>query len=368
MFDKITENTQINTFDKLNNLLYLPSPSLSEIEEFCSEIATETKQSKKKVELEVLNTTLLFYYYYSLIFSKGKVSLEQFKKNSKEFANLADLIRNKWGFLSQNVRNLTSEFVEENIPRYLAIFEKIYEIIELNKKTEKFMLIPSFRSNINQLEKFLDEVKQSMTNFKLAVDEVSSKPLSETRIWEQSTLAEKSQKNIELSDKIKQIKSESDKKKVHLVILEQLFEYIEELSPNNEQIKQLRRKILKQNFEESTASQIPSKAKEKESVISNHIEITPGVCGGKPRIAGHRIRVQDVVIWHEKMGLSPDEIVFHHPSINLADVYAALAYYHDNREEIRRQIKESEDFVRELQAKNPSKLQQKLKGRNVTND
>ncbi|WP_157221733.1 DUF433 domain-containing protein, partial [Microcystis sp. T1-4] len=23
-------------------------------------------------------------------------------------------------------------------------------------------------------------------------------------------------------------------------------------------------------------------------VISQHIEITPGICGGKPRIAGHR--------------------------------------------------------------------------------
>ncbi|MEH2161554.1 MAG: DUF433 domain-containing protein [Nostoc sp.] len=28
------------------------------------------------------------------------------------------------------------------------------------------------------------------------------------------------------------------------------------------------------------------------SVISEHIEITPGVCGGKPRIAGHRIRAK----------------------------------------------------------------------------
>lgn len=105
-----------------------------------------------------------------------------------------------------------------------------------------------------------------------------------------------------------------------------------------------------------------------ESVINQHIEITPGVCGGKPRIAGSRIRVQDVVIWHEKMGLSPDEIVSQYSNITLADVYAALAYYHDNLEQIRQQIKESEAKVKELQAKTPSKLQQKLRGRNVTND
>lgn len=99
------------------------------------------------------------------------------------------------------------------------------------------------------------------------------------------------------------------------------------------------------------------------SIISEHIEITPGVCGGKPRIAGHRIRVQDIVIWHERMGLSPDEIVYHYPSITLADVYAALAYYHDHLDDIRQQIAEGEAFVKEVQAETPSILQHKLKSR-----
>ena len=63
------------------------------------------------------------------------------------------------------------------------------------------------------------------------------------------------------------------------------------------------------------------------AVISEHIEITPGICGGKPRIAGHRIRVQDIVIWHEQMGMSPDEIVSRHPTIHLADVYGVFQTY-----------------------------------------
>ena len=96
------------------------------------------------------------------------------------------------------------------------------------------------------------------------------------------------------------------------------------------------------------------------SVISQHIEITPGVCGGKPRIAGHRIRVEDIVIWHEKMGLSPDEIVSQYPSITLADVYAALAYYHDHFEEIRQHIREDEEYARDMQEKTPSLVRQKL--------
>jgi len=97
------------------------------------------------------------------------------------------------------------------------------------------------------------------------------------------------------------------------------------------------------------------------STIAEHIEITPDVCGGKPRIAGHRIKVQDVVIWHERMGMSPDEIVSQYPSITLSDVYAALAYYHDHLEEIKQQIQDHEAFARELQAKTPSLVQQKLK-------
>ena len=104
------------------------------------------------------------------------------------------------------------------------------------------------------------------------------------------------------------------------------------------------------------------------SVSKEHIVITPGVCGGKPRIAGHRIKVQDIVIWHERMGMSPDEIIYQHPSITLADVYAALAYYHDHREEIRQQIEEGENFAKQLQGNKPSLIEKILKGESVKQD
>jgi len=104
------------------------------------------------------------------------------------------------------------------------------------------------------------------------------------------------------------------------------------------------------------------------ATIISHIEITPGICGGKPRIAGHRIRVEDIVVWHEQLGLSPDEIVSQYPSISLADVYAALSYYHDNFDEIRKQMDDDEIFAREMQSKTPSLVQQKLNKLNTIND
>jgi uncharacterized protein (DUF433 family) len=94
--------------------------------------------------------------------------------------------------------------------------------------------------------------------------------------------------------------------------------------------------------------------------MSEHIEITPGVAGGKPRIAGHRITVQNVVIWHERMGKSADEISAEY-DLSLAEVYAGLAYYFDHREEIDDSIEESEAFVAALRENTPSVLQKKLK-------
>ncbi|NES23505.1 MAG: DUF433 domain-containing protein [Symploca sp. SIO3E6] len=96
--------------------------------------------------------------------------------------------------------------------------------------------------------------------------------------------------------------------------------------------------------------------------ISEHIEITPGTCGGKPSITGHRITVQNIVIWHERLGMSPEEIIYHHPSITLADVYAALTYYHDHLQEIRQQIREGEALAKEMQGDNPSIVDKIIKG------
>ncbi len=98
--------------------------------------------------------------------------------------------------------------------------------------------------------------------------------------------------------------------------------------------------------------------------VNPHIEITPGVAGGRPRIAGHRIRVQDIVVWHESLGYAPEEIVAQNQGLSLADVYAALAYYYDHADEIRRHISDDETLANELRGRTPSKLLDKLAKRN----
>ncbi|MGB6043335.1 MAG: DUF433 domain-containing protein [Pirellulales bacterium] len=86
-----------------------------------------------------------------------------------------------------------------------------------------------------------------------------------------------------------------------------------------------------------------------EPVVTRHIESTPGTCGGKPRVSGTRIRVQDIVLWTEQ-GRSPDEIVNDYPQLTLSDVHAALAYYHDNQQRIEADIRAGDDLVDRMMA------------------
>jgi uncharacterized protein (DUF433 family) len=119
---------------------------------------------------------------------------------------------------------------------------------------------------------------------------------------------------------------------------------------------------------EPTATQAPNRPPETAPLPpADRVRIvrTPGTCGGRPRIAGHRITVEDVAIWHERMGMSPDEIVSAHPSLTLSDVHPALAYYFENRQRIDADICDGERFVAEMmKAKaSPSMVREKLRQR-----
>ncbi len=59
----------------------------------------------------------------------------------------------------------------------------------------------------------------------------------------------------------------------------------------------------------------------------------PGIRGGRPKIAGTGLTVSRIAGWYE-LGMTPEEIALEYPHLTLAQVHAALAYYHVNREEI----------------------------------
>jgi uncharacterized protein (DUF433 family) len=102
-------------------------------------------------------------------------------------------------------------------------------------------------------------------------------------------------------------------------------------------------------------------------VIREYIGIKPGYCGGKPHILGHRIKVEQIAVMHERMGMSASKIVEDLPTITLAQVYAALAYYHDHRDEIEADIRAGDEFVERLRAGQPS-IFEKARQRDAQDD
>jgi uncharacterized protein (DUF433 family) len=75
--------------------------------------------------------------------------------------------------------------------------------------------------------------------------------------------------------------------------------------------------------------------------IGTLIEREPAIRGGRPKIAGTGVTVRRLVGWY-KMGMTPEDIALEYPHLTLAQVHAALAYYHANREEIEADIAQEE--------------------------
>jgi uncharacterized protein (DUF433 family) len=84
-----------------------------------------------------------------------------------------------------------------------------------------------------------------------------------------------------------------------------------------------------------------------------HIVQTPGTCGGRPRIDGHRIRVQDIAVAHVLQAMTAEEICRQYPGVTAAEVHSALAFFYDHRIEIEADIQSDKRAVTEFQQTHP---------------
>lgn len=67
-----------------------------------------------------------------------------------------------------------------------------------------------------------------------------------------------------------------------------------------------------------------------------HIVKIDGVCGGEAIIEGTRLAVWHIVGYYYKAGMWAEEILAEWDYLVPAQVFSALAYYHDNKDEIDR--------------------------------
>jgi uncharacterized protein (DUF433 family) len=84
---------------------------------------------------------------------------------------------------------------------------------------------------------------------------------------------------------------------------------------------------------------------------------TPGICGGRLRIDGTRVTVNQIVTQY-KRGESAEEIVRHFPHVSLGQIYAALAYYHSNQSQVEKDLADEQAEAERLEkehAQQPAK-------------
>jgi uncharacterized protein (DUF433 family) len=89
-----------------------------------------------------------------------------------------------------------------------------------------------------------------------------------------------------------------------------------------------------------------------------HILLDPQ---GVPWIQDTTMKVVELVMAHQAYGWSPEELHHQFPHLSLGQIYSALAYYWDHRDEIEQDIARRGDLVEELRGKlPPSSLAQRL--------
>ena len=96
-----------------------------------------------------------------------------------------------------------------------------------------------------------------------------------------------------------------------------------------------------------------------ESQSQNYIVSTPDVRFGKPRIAGRRVAVVDIVLQYNNLGMSAEEIAVDY-ELPLAAVHAALSYYYDHKEEIEESIEKNKNALEQIARERPSLIEEAL--------
>ena len=86
--------------------------------------------------------------------------------------------------------------------------------------------------------------------------------------------------------------------------------------------------------------------------IGSLIARNPKIRSGRPCIAGTGVSVMRVAGWY-KMGHNAEEIADKYGHLSLAQVYAALAYYHANRDEIEADMAEEAALFEKTEQEHP---------------
>src|SRR5690348_2984993 len=90
--------------------------------------------------------------------------------------------------------------------------------------------------------------------------------------------------------------------------------------------------------------------------IGTLIERRSAFKGGDAYVAGTGVRVKQIVVYY-KLGFSPEQIADKYGHVNLAQVHAALAYYHANQDEIEAALSADDQAIEALEREHGARLE-----------
>jgi uncharacterized protein (DUF433 family) len=91
-----------------------------------------------------------------------------------------------------------------------------------------------------------------------------------------------------------------------------------------------------------------------------YVAVDPKTGKESPVVKGTRIKVMDIALRYELIGMTPDQIVERFPHLTLAQVHDALSYYYEHKDELDRMDRMDQVIIAELKRHYPSKLKTKL--------
>jgi len=99
------------------------------------------------------------------------------------------------------------------------------------------------------------------------------------------------------------------------------------------------------------------------TVVYEHVQLDSQ---GVPVIAGTTMKVVELIMAQMSHGWSPEELHFQHPYLTLGQIYSALAFYWDHKQELDADIEQREQFARQSRAEaGPSPLITKLRAQGL---
>ena len=90
-----------------------------------------------------------------------------------------------------------------------------------------------------------------------------------------------------------------------------------------------------------------------------HVEVDEK---GVPLITGTTMKVVELVTEYTANGWSPEELHFQHPYLTLGQIYSALAYYWDHKDELDQDIERRYQLAEQMRREaGPSPFSQRIK-------